>query len=307
MSWCPNQLAKSESSAPMLLVGGGPGRRTCRQNCWVNIERISPEGRNLRQALETCLARSEQLRRKSEELNGYQDYLQFLSHELKTPLTAAQTALQLLLGEADDVSDARRREFLDIALRNLRRLGNTITWSEDYLNDRMAPAAPNWSRQGAGSLIVELVRSGDDDELAVECDAAVGKVELVTDVRLLRSLLRQVNRALRYHAPGARLGLGVTLAGGGADGSRLVLAYRIEAGGGAVGGVARTALVARAEEPGRELLRLVEFTVPEEVRQTLGAELIVPSSPPDRHTVLELALPLSPADRPATRRHPALV
>jgi hypothetical protein len=174
MSWCPNQLAKSESSAPMLLVGGGPGRRTCRQNCWVNIERISPEGRNLRQALETCLARSEQLRRKSEELNGYQDYLQFLSHELKTPLTAAQTALQLLLGEADDVSDARRREFLDIALRNLRRLGNTITWSEDYLNDRMAPAAPNWSRQGAGSLIVELVRSGDDDELAVECDAAVG-------------------------------------------------------------------------------------------------------------------------------------
>jgi len=303
---CPASLPLPVDAAPLLLLGAGRGDCHRRTGYLEVMPHPGRGGRRLRRALHACVRQAELARRHLADVQVYHEYIQFLGHETRTPLTSALAALEILAadGVEGDEAAARRAGFARLALRNLRRLGETLEWTEDHLAARTSAAAPRWREGRAGDIVTRA--AGLDTprpELALVFEAGVEELPVLSDEALLRLLLRQVFHALRYHAPGARLALRISSpaartegweAAGPAGAVELVLAFRVSspAGEPAPGRVARTGLVERGEAPEQELSRLIQFTVSRELLQLFGARLTVP--PAGDGPALRLVLPTVP-------------
>ncbi len=314
---CPATLQPAGESAPMLLVGRA-GRGCGRAEAF--LERVAEPGRGgrrLARALRYCLERAAQMRRHAAEVKVYHEYIQFLSHEIRTPITSALSALEILDAEfaLRGLDEDRRGDFVRIALRNLKRLRESVNWTEDYLATRSGSLSPRWRESRVGELFTQASGfAASRPDLALVLEGGIESAPMVSDVDLLRALLQQVLHALAHLAPGTRL--------------KLRLALRPDAGAPApaLGGLERTAevvaslhlvgpdgqtaaprlsragLVERGEGPDLELTRLLEFTVSREVLCLLGARITVPSRTAQGGPILVLSLPVVP---PASVAAPA--
>lgn len=304
---CPVSIPCRGEPAPMILVGR-PGRG-CRRNDH-ELE-IVPDlgrgGRRLARALRGCLARSAQMRRHDAEIKVYHEYIQFLSHEIRTPITSALAALEILARAPAAAGDERRGDFVRIGLRNLKRLRETVNWTEEYLAARTVAVAPRWSEGRIGELIAAAAGPAcPRPDLSLTFEGGVEAATMISDPSLLRALVQQVLHAVRYLAPEARVALraGLRPAGDGAGLAATGLSLEGELQLSFVTGsagegerhrrVARTGLVEPGDEPDAQMLRLIEFTISREVLALLGGRLAVVSRPPADPPLLSLSLPLVP-------------
>jgi len=85
----------------------------------------------LREALFACRDASVALRCDSADNHRGPHLRERLSHELRTPLTAIKTALEILAGDTCLDDDSQR--MVDIALRNVDRLEDSVAWGEELL------------------------------------------------------------------------------------------------------------------------------------------------------------------------------
>ena len=305
---CPAALAAREDAAPMLLVGRRA--RVCsRADRFVElVPAPAADGRRLRRALGHCLRRTAVTRRHAAEAKIHHEYVQFLGHELRTPITSALSALEILAAEQGE-STGREADFVRLALRNLKRLRETLEWTEDYLEARTAALTPRWREERLGELVTIAAGLGAPrPDLALVFEGGAEAVPVVSDASLLRGLLQQACRTLRYHAPDARVTLRISARPGAHDGepwrdagpercAEVVLALHVDRPDGARGSarVSRTSLVSRDEGPQEELSRLARCTVSPEVLALLGGRLTIPATG-EAGPALQIFLPAVPPD-----------
>ena len=226
-----------------------------------------------------------------------EDYIQFLNHELRTPLAAALAAMEALVAtEADTSADASddptpQRLLLDIATRNLRRLGQTINWSEEYLRPGLSVVKGEGECWCLDDLMALVKPATGLQSLAWDCTEDEKTIPLASDREGIAILLSQLSRALYYHAPTLRFRLCAAIAPGEDDchgdtrspsPRQLLIAFVVadQAEGQpaekSVGRVARTRLISPredAEQGDGEFERLVGFSVSPELLLDLAAEI----------------------------------
>lgn len=288
--------------APVLLLGacpaqGAPDGERCR---WLAAP--GPRGALLKAALLACIGRARSLRGHGSGEPAPADHLHFLGHELRSPLTAVQTALEVLQTDLAEVPDPAAapaapegsRRMLEIALRNVRRLHQAVEWSHGMMLMAEAPPCPELQAVDLAALGREL--QALHPGCRVETAAAGGDTRVHCDPGLVAFLAAQAARALAYAGRGdavqATLGL---------EGPRtLRLALATLPAAAAAAPVERTRLVGAgpspAAEPGQDLLRLVRMLIPTALLDSLGAELEIDG---EAAAGLILRLPLGPAASPA--------
>jgi len=185
----------ARAAAPLLVLGG-PAEVG---GAFAAVPDIGPGGIRLRAALAGCLAHGTKLRAG----NGgdlRQEHLQFLGHELRSPLAAIKTALDVLSREGGfDVGGGR---MLDIAARNVDRLTATVEWSQDLRELDETPPAVRLDEVTLGEVVLGL----EDAGWTVITTADSSRVVL-TDPGLLGQLVGQLGRVMSsaYPQEGRRL------------------------------------------------------------------------------------------------------
>jgi hypothetical protein len=248
------------------------------------------------------------MRRHTAEVRIYHEYIQFLSHEIRTPITSALSSLEILDAEFSlrGLGEDRRGDFVRIALRNLKRLRETVNWTEEYLATRSGSLAPRWEEGRVGELFTQASGFSDSrPDLALVFEGGVETAPMVSDVQLLRALLQQVLHALAHHAPESRPRLRLALRadpdgalpplGGPARAAEVIASLQLSTPNGEPATLrARAGLAERGDGTDAELSRLLEFTVSREILELLGARIVVPPASAVNGPVLSLALPTIP-------------
>jgi len=276
---------------------------------WLVLAQLDDDGGNLRAALLSsfALARTrrglpaaEKSASGQEEQEEHDTYLHFLGHELRSPLTAIKTSLEVLEGELGGLDNGQTDadsglKMLSIALRNVRRLHRTVEWSQDLLAAAKTAGTYTPCQVAMQEMATRLQPLGE-----VRLDEAVREVDLQTDPELLTSVVTQMARAVGMAAPDSPLTIRVGLAPGEASQCHLIV--------GAADGEQVTSLSARerfglvgptmADGPANELERLARFMVAPGLVEVLGASLM--ASPAEtRCPALVLSLDLIPQALPA--------
>ncbi|MFH1843070.1 MAG: histidine kinase dimerization/phospho-acceptor domain-containing protein [bacterium] len=316
---CRAAASLVREGVPLILLSGKAGDCRCRKVCWQSLEAVDMDEAALATTLESCLQRLTQLPSGASELCGFHNYAQFLNHEIRTPLTAAQSAMQILARELHGQTDDRLLPLVRIALRNLQRLSRTVAWSEDYLSSRVQQSTPDWQ---PGSVADLLDRVLAEETLAGQVELqyreTVGELSIVSDEHLLGTACQQVLRTFCYNTPTTKVQIEVSIdraavlndmSAPDVAAAELVLSYRCGSGK-AVGwgsrAVSRTGLVSQGELPEEELTWLLEFTVSREILGILGARVRITADPDNGEPVVELILPLSPGAAEAWVMNPVL-
>lgn len=313
---CNGRLIQSRDMAPILLVGKRPDRCDCQLDHWSHLENPGPDGVLLRQAIDACLGCAGDVKPVRDERQGYHQYAHFLNHELRTPITATSTALEILAQELARHGDERLQGFARIGLRNVQRLMRTITWSEGYLTSRNRILKPDWRLW----QVEELVHRATQEPrakgvLSVEfvADAAEQRVE--SDGNLFGTVVSQVVHALQYTAVGSPLCLQIQVAPETVPARQLgiehpgvlELAYHPGSERGRdtqPGGVVRSSLVSQGDLAGQEFLRLVDFTVSRSILDLFRAILLTNATPRPSEPWVTLSMPLQ-RPQPAVEPDPA--
>ena len=181
-------LGWEEPAAPLLVIGRGRLAETMGGHACQHILEIGPGGSQLRKALEICLAKQGRIGSMAPNRGDRDQQLHFLGHELRSPLTALKTALEVVQGDLGGVSglspegempasDRSRLRMLEIALRNVRRMHHAVEWSQSLL--KFEDSRPQSARRqiSLSRLAEELGPiSGNEArirgrDLTIECDA----------------------------------------------------------------------------------------------------------------------------------------
>lgn len=270
-------LEHDEACAPLLVIGTGPLAAIMARHAERAIAEPGPDGSWLREALDDCLRRPLARALSAPEMDP-DEQLHFLGHELRSPLTAIKTALEVMEGELwQDEAAGRteealsRQRMLQIALRNVRRMHSAVDWSQNLLKfetsrrrDERCAVHLAGLCEGLGQLAGQPVAMlGDDRRL--ECDAD-----------LLLHLGGQALHAMRCdeHLPPLGLSLELDTTAG------TCLRLRLRHGGGfSAEGISR-------EELRVHLQRFADFLNPCETVRRVGGEIAVV----EHEGVLELAV-----------------
>ncbi len=200
LSWGDNPAVDVDQWAPVILLGVS-GPLLLVRDAWQVLSEANPSSNTLRPAVQTCLDQVSLMRQTPQNQREREDFLSFLGHEMRSPLTAAKTALEVLQGDLGGLEEESgepdpRLKMLEIALRSIRRLHNTVEWSHDLMglssvNEKVLLQeieAQQWCKalQEAGHLPLEY---------------SPRPHVLHTDPQALIQLLNQVVRALNYAYP----------------------------------------------------------------------------------------------------------
>jgi hypothetical protein len=263
------------AAAPMLLLGAdAPAHLVA--GAWAALDDAGPDGADLAAVLRPCLERSGQ---------ADADFHDFLNHELRTPLTAAGTALQMLALHMERAG-GQSLELVDIALRNVRRLEQTIDWACDHF----AGGGDPLDEPAEEAELLDLLEDLDGVDAPVDLEWRTGAGDWSTRVMVgrqqWRRLLRQVLRAVSFHTPGERVGLEVSTVTGEQD-TGLLLVFHLPY-------AARDTVRVAGEGDGpAQLRRLLDFTVNPEVAEQMRLRMDVVRL--SEHLRLRLLLPLTVA------------
>ncbi len=245
----PDESPTAAAVAPLLLVGDATGARL--GDCaWTHVDDPGPDGGRLAAALRPCL---EAAMGDDQTGAGFRD---FLNHELRTPLTAAGTALQTLALQLERAG-GQSLDLVDIALRNVRRLEQTVDWACDYLASEPDNEMPT---VGELNCLTDLLQDLDELDVSVPLSWATGAGDWDAPVDVSRErwrrLLRQVLRAVGYQAPGQSVHLELSTVAEDSNEPGLLLVFQLEPAD-AGDQVQRTG----AEDEAEQLRRLLAFTV----------------------------------------------
>ncbi|MBU8870607.1 MAG: hypothetical protein KOO60_07075 [Gemmatimonadales bacterium] len=212
-----------ELPAPMLVIGRGPLAETMGRHAHQLIPEIGPEGSHLKMALGLCLENQSGLGPAELERSNRDQQLHFLGHELRSPLTALKTALEVLQGDLGGVggsapemespaSDRSRLRMLEIALRNVRRMHHAVEWSQALLKFEDSRPASALRQISVSQLGEELGQTVGNEvrvrgrDVIVECDAD-----------LLLHVAKQAIQAMRFGDPDLKLVLNLDAETAGTD------------------------------------------------------------------------------------------
>jgi len=280
----PNDPGPTVGAAPLVLVGPA-GAPALASRAWTSLSDPGPGGRRLAAALRPCLDADAVA---ATAPPGFRD---FLNHELRTPLTAAGTALQTLALQLER-SGGPSLALVDLALRNLRRLEETVDWTCDYVADT-APAEPGGDEEAP--RLTELLQDLDELEAPLPLSWATGPGAWDLPVRIDRArwrrLLRQLLRAVAYQTPGQAVRLELSTLDEEPEGPALLLVFQLASGEQDVP-VQRTG----AQNEAEQLRRLLAFTVNPDLSRRLGLRCDVVRLPEQLR--LRVLLPLTVAELP---------
>jgi len=256
----PQIDASSSPSAPLLLVGATTDSHLAAM-ALMRVADPGPGGEALATALRTCLD--------SGECHAGSDtaFRDFLNHELRTPLTAAGTALQTLAMQMQRAGGQQSRELLDIALRNIRRLEQTVDWACDFVADDVTLAC---TEEEITTPLTALLEDLDSMPTEAPMMWSTGPGEwdapVLLDRKHWRRLLKQVLRAVGCQGADSpfELELNIVSQPGEELPSGLLLTFTLAPCTGA-GPVQRTGSTDEAEH----LRRLLEFTVSPDLSRRL--------------------------------------
>ena len=255
----------ASAAAPLLFIGSWLADES-RKTPWVTIPDPGPGGSRLRAALQSCRERSRVLRGESEIRHDRDQFRNFLGHELRSPLTAINTALTVLAAEKEPGSDAAK--MLAIARRNLTRLSRTVEWSQEMLALAEGPLTAT-----LGPIRLACLAEALPERLDIHLDQEDGGFEVMTDPRLLGMLAAQMERVLAYARPGIDPVFRLDLDPETRDG-RLTARVVTDSRGTREGPVARTGGVPSGQvfvaESGTELHHLVRLLISPNLLQALG-------------------------------------
>lgn len=267
----PAQVARERAQAVLYACGGGAVGESCRTRvaqavplilvgsesagalddlAWDRVSDPGVDGDHLARVLRPCLDTSLTL---GCDGAGFRD---FLNHELRTPLTVAGMALQTLALHLEPAGGPSC-DLLDTALRNIRRLEQTVEWATDYVVDE--PAADQGAPDPAP--LTDLLEDLDELEGATDLSWATGagdwQARVVIDRQRWRRLLRQVMRAVAYRRGSAQAHLDISIVGR-QGGLLLVFQLPVDPGG-----------AGQVEGEEEQLRRLLGFTVHPELARRL--------------------------------------
>ncbi|MCB1007355.1 MAG: histidine kinase [Acidobacteria bacterium] len=180
--------------------------------------RVIATSRQLEEKSEELERASEDLRAANERLRELDrlkdDFLATMAHELRTPLTSIR-AFTEILHDHPELDPAKRREFLDIVLRENERLTRLLSQVLDL--------AKIESGEGPGQLItiapIEALEdavasmSSQIEERGVRLEMSVSErlPEVVADRdRILQVLVNLISNALKFCEPGGWIGVSAT-------------------------------------------------------------------------------------------------
>ncbi len=196
-------LAEYDSLAPVLLLGV-PGSLLLPRDAWQALPQSNPDSNQLRLALQTCLEKSALMRHEAASGQDREEFLSFLGHEMRSPLTATKTALEVLQGdlgglESDNGVAKPHLKMLEIALRNVRRLHHTVEWSQELM-----ASSPVRQNLQLGPVEGEQLAAALGNKTATHWDPAATHLTVHTDADGLSMVMEQVDRALHYALPHCR-------------------------------------------------------------------------------------------------------
>ncbi|MCP4291860.1 MAG: hypothetical protein GY780_08510 [bacterium] len=192
-----NLLMNPEQQAPIILLGVS-GPLLLDRDAWQGLNQNNPDSRTLRQAMQVALEKSYRRNNHSEENEDQGDFLTFLGHEMRTPLTAVKTALEVLEGDLGGMGiktaeDDPQLKMVALALKNVRRLQHTIEWSQEML-----ASSGGQSKAELGLLSCEKLESFLQEKFELKEADFPAETQVMTDLTALDDLVVQCSRALDY-------------------------------------------------------------------------------------------------------------
>jgi len=268
-------------AAPLIFINSDQLSLETLPAAWLVLAQVDDDGANLRLALQSSFATARTLRGDPGGLVGVpvhgasDTYRHFLGHELRSPLTAIKTSLEVLAGDLGGLDSTGERvepglKMLAIALRNVRRLHKTVEWSQELLAAGASAPTPCIREVAVTELATHLQEFG-----AVRVDAAACDLDLQTDPHLVADLTTQMIRAVGMAYPDVPVTIELAV-----DPHDDCLFQLVVAAGdgeqGATPSIGRRALFATTndgDEPISELGRLARFMVASPLIESLGADL----------------------------------
>jgi len=186
-----------ESLAPIILLGVS-GSLLLARDAWQVLPQNNPDPKKLRVAVQKCMEQTAVMRHGPASGQDREDFLSFLGHEMRSPLTAAKTALEVLQGDlggvgCQDEGNNPHLKMLEIALRNVRRLHHTVEWSQE-----MMASSPVQQNILVRDFESRQLRPVLEKTLPCRWHTDALNLRVQTDGDSLSMLLDQVARALQY-------------------------------------------------------------------------------------------------------------
>lgn len=275
----PHRPSGELPPAPLLCLGASP------TTAWTAVDSADLETEVFATAVRVCVDRAWELRRRPAPEAPPERYRDFLSHELRSPLSVVATALRALAESVDDPEV--ERSLVERALRNVQRLERTVDWSQRNLLLLDAPPVQTLRIMSVEDLCECLSHLG-------VCLPEQPPVDFLveTDPEVLAAVIQQTVRA--YECLSSDLEIGLSLV---ADSRGCRVRVEAPAVADLTPRVARIGLVRPGDAQGRdELSELAALLVPPVALEGLAARLVVDEA---ASGVLEIDLPVAAAPIPA--------
>jgi len=272
--------ADGESFAPLILLGVS-GSLLLARDAWQVLPHPNPDSKSLRLAVQTCLEQGALMRHGPAAGQDREDFLTFLGHEMRSPLTAAKTALEVLQGDLGGIGSSYNSadpnlKMLEIALRNVRRLHHTVEWSQELLAS--SPLDKNILLQDVS--VLELQEVLGKFSLA-NWQPVPKKLCVHTHCESLSMLVDQVVRALQYAVPHCQPELDIGLSQKTPGALSLTLSPArggVQDGAPSISRLGLASSAAQGISPMSDLEQLVRFVVSPVLVSRLGIVLEVVST-----------------------------
>lgn len=144
------------------------------------------------------------------------DMLGTASHELKTPITGARLAINMLAENNAENLTEQQKELLQIASSEIEKLLRTIYLFLDVIRFKefengiqLSPIRPDFIVEEALAEIESILRSGGDQHFECHCPKQLPRVSVEKN-RIVYALVNLISNAFKYSPPNALIQLNVT-------------------------------------------------------------------------------------------------
>lgn len=136
------------------------------------------------------------------------NFVNMVSHELRTPLSAVKEAIALAMSEKKAISDTEQKELLEIAKRNIDRLGRLINQVLDFQKLDSSALEFEFKENNINDVIREVnstmisAAAGKRLELILKLDEKLPNTKFDRD-RIIEVLTNLVDNAIKYTEKGS--------------------------------------------------------------------------------------------------------
>jgi signal transduction histidine kinase len=137
-----------------------------------------------------------------------------VSHDLRTPLTTLRAHLEALASERAGLSASDRREYVEVSLRQTKRLIRLVEQLLEVAKLDSAQVTPEIEPFSLADLVQDVVQkfalAAQERGVAIEIDLANGLPWVKADIGLIERVLDNlIENALRYSPRGGRVHVGL--------------------------------------------------------------------------------------------------